>query len=241
MGVTCRLALVSRDAAPTSTPPGAAFGPSGSPSSAPGARAPAPQASRLSCFTLGKRRVDYAAVDQPPPAAKKRKVDEATPSGAEPSAAAATPFVKKGSDGTRSSPARSSSRGLEEHPRGESAPVAPLAPEALVSGPAAGVPEAQESPVSQALVMTPSPPPAAPLLPGPSVSPDVLESALLEMTRLREDLQGPDRHLAAGRLELVFDWLYSDASVRVMLSQAGRTPTRRGRPPPQSRLLAKLQ
>nr|XP_020177113.1 paramyosin-like [Aegilops tauschii subsp. strangulata] len=43
------------------------------------------------------------------------------------------------------------------------------------------------------------------------------------MTRLREDLQGPDRHLAAGRLELVSGWLYSDASVRATLSQAAVT------------------
>ena len=87
--------------------------------------------------------------------------------------------------------------------------MALLAPEALVSGPAAGVTKAQEPPVSQALVMTPSPPPAAPLLPGPSISPDVLERALLEMTRLREDLQGADPYLVAGRLELVFGWLHS--------------------------------
>nr|XP_020200821.1 uncharacterized protein KIAA1522-like [Aegilops tauschii subsp. strangulata] len=215
-----RSALVSRDAAPALTPPGAASGPSAAPSSAPGARAPAPQALRLSGFKLSKRRVDYATVDQPPPAAKKRKEDAATPPGTEPSAAAAPPSVKKGSDDTRTSPVRSSSRGLEEHPRGESAPMAPLAPEALVSSPAARVPKAQEPPVSQALVTMLCPPPTAPLLPGPSASPDVLERALLEMTRLREDLQGPDRHLAAGRLELVSDWLHSDTCVRATLSQA---------------------
>ena len=104
-----------------------------------------------------------------------------TPPGADPSAAAAPPSVGKGSDDARTSPARSSSRGPEGHPREESAPVALLAPEALVSRPAAGVTKAQEPPVSQALVTTSSPPPAAPLLPGPSVSPDVLERALLEM------------------------------------------------------------
>nr|XP_020165987.1 uncharacterized protein LOC109751511 [Aegilops tauschii subsp. strangulata] len=71
--------------------------------------------------------------------------------------------------------------------------------------------------------MTPSPPPAAPLLPGPSISPDVLERALLEMTRLREDLQGADPHLVAGRMELVSGWLHSDVSVRAAPSQAAAT------------------
>ena len=58
-----RSALISRDDAPALTLPGAASGPSAAPSSAPGARAPAPQAARLSGFKLRKRR-DYAAVDQ---------------------------------------------------------------------------------------------------------------------------------------------------------------------------------
>nr|XP_020192089.2 MAP7 domain-containing protein 1-like [Aegilops tauschii subsp. strangulata] len=156
--------------------------------------------------------------------AKKRKEDASTPPGTRPSTADAPPSVEKGSDGTRTSPARSSSRGLEEHPRGESAPVAPLALEALVSSPAAGVPKVQEPPVPQAVVTIPSPPPpAAPLTPGPSASPDVLEHALLEMTRLREDLQGADPHLVAGRLELVSGWLHSDVSVRAALSQATAT------------------
>nr|XP_020185402.1 MICOS complex subunit MIC60-like [Aegilops tauschii subsp. strangulata] len=111
-------------------------------------------------------------------------------------AAAASPSMEKGSDGAHASPARSSSRGLGEHPREESAPVAPLAREAPVSGSAAGVPKAQEPPVSQAMVtMLPPPPAAAPLVPDPSASPDVLERALSEMTRLREDLQGADPHL----------------------------------------------
>nr|XP_020188356.1 proline-rich protein 36-like [Aegilops tauschii subsp. strangulata] len=232
-----RSALVSQDAAPASTPPGAASGPSAAPSSAPGARAPAPQASRLLGFKLGKRRVDYAAVDQPPPAAKKRKVDEATPPGAEPSAAAAPPSVKKGSDDTRISPAWSSSRGLEEHPRGESAPVAPLALEALVSSPAAGVPKAREPPVSQALVTTSSPPPPAPLIPGPSASPDVLERALLHMTRLREGLQGPDCHLAAGHLELVSGYLEESHGTSTSNGQDGEDTKCEGQEEEPSRKL----
>ena len=59
-----RSALTSRDAASAPTPPGAASCPSAAPSSAPGARAPAPQAGRLSGFNISKRRVDYTAVDQ---------------------------------------------------------------------------------------------------------------------------------------------------------------------------------
>ena len=70
--------------------------------------------------------------------------------------------------------------------------MAPLAPKAPVFGSAAEVSKAQEPPVSQAMVMIHSPPPAAPLIPGPSACPDVLEHGLLEMTRLREDLQGAD-------------------------------------------------
>ena len=59
-------------------------------------------------------------------------------------AVAAPLSMDKGSDSARASPARSSSRGLGEHPREESAPVAPLAPEVPTSGSGAGVPEAQE-------------------------------------------------------------------------------------------------
>ena len=99
--------------------------------------------------------------------------------------------------------------------------MAPLAPKAPVSGSAAGVPKAWEPPVSQAMVtMLPLLPPAAPQIPNPSASPDVLERSLSKMTRLREDLQGTDRRLVAGRLELVSGWLHSDASVWVALSQA---------------------
>nr|XP_040254156.1 uncharacterized protein LOC120972727 [Aegilops tauschii subsp. strangulata] len=43
------------------------------------------------------------------------------------------------------------------------------------------------------------------------------------MTRLREDLQGADPHLVAGRLELVSGWLHSDVSVRAALCQATAT------------------
>nr|XP_020164486.2 tol-Pal system protein TolA-like [Aegilops tauschii subsp. strangulata] len=102
--------------------------------------------------------------------------------------------------------------------------MAPLAPEAPVSSSAAEVSKAQEAKVSQAMVTVPShPPPVAPLIPGPSASPDVLERALLEMTRLQEDLQGADPLLVARRLELVSGWLHSDVSVRAALSQTTAT------------------
>nr|XP_040258420.1 translation initiation factor IF-2-like [Aegilops tauschii subsp. strangulata] len=219
-----RSALVSRDDAPVLTPPGAASGPSAAPSSAPGARAPAPRAGRLSGFKLSKRRVDYTAVDQPTPAVKKRKEEAVALLGTSLPAPAASPSMEKGGVGAHVSPARSSSRDLGDNPREELGPVAPLAPEAPVSGSAAEVSKAQEPPVSQAMSTIPSPPPpAAPLIPGPSTSPDVLECALSQMTRLREDLQGADPRLVAGRLELVSGWLHSDVSVRAALSQATAT------------------
>ena len=66
--------------------------------------------------------------------------------------------AKEGDRDAQASPAWSSSRGPEGHPRVESALVAPLAPEALLSGAAGEVPKAQEPPSSQAMV-TMSPPP----------------------------------------------------------------------------------
>nr|XP_020148407.1 atherin-like [Aegilops tauschii subsp. strangulata] len=219
-----RSALISRGAAPAPTPPGAASGPSTAPPSAPGAPAPAPQAGRLPGFKLSKRRVDFTAVDQVTPAAKKRKEEAVVLLGTNPPALAASPSLERGSVRAHASPARSSSRGLGENPREESAPVAPLALEAPVSGSAAKVSKAQKPPVSQAMVTIPSPPPpTAPLIPSPSASPNVLESALSEMTRLREDLQGADPLLVAGRLKLVSGWLQSDVSIWAVLSQAMST------------------
>ena len=102
--------------------------------------------------------------------------------------------------------------------------MAPLAPEAPASGSAAEVPKAQEPSASQAIVtMLPLPYSVALLTPDSSASPDVLERALSAMTLLRVDLQGADRRLVAGRLELVSGWLHSDASVRAALSQAATT------------------
>ena len=89
-----------------------------------------------------------------------------------------------------------------------------------MSGSAAEVPKAQEPLVSQALVTTSPPSPAVPSFPGPSASSTILERALSEMTQLREDLLGADPRLVAGRLELAFGWLQSDAAVRATLNQA---------------------
>ena len=112
-----------------------------------------------------------------------------------------------------------------EHLREKSAPEAPLTREVPESGSGAEVQEAQELPASQAMVpTTPLPPPFAMLLtPSSSASPDVLERALSEMARLREDLQGAEPLLAAGRLEMVSGWLHSDVYVRAALSQAAAT------------------
>nr|XP_020148332.1 nucleolar and coiled-body phosphoprotein 1-like [Aegilops tauschii subsp. strangulata] len=146
-----RSALISRDAAPALTPPGAASGPSAAPSSVPGARAPAPQASRLSGFKLTNRRVDYAAVDRPTPVTKKRKEGAVVPLETNPPTPLASPSVEKGGIGAHVSPARLSSQGMGENPREESAPMASLAPEAPASDSAAEASEAQEPPASQAM------------------------------------------------------------------------------------------
>nr|XP_020147952.1 predicted GPI-anchored protein 58 [Aegilops tauschii subsp. strangulata] len=175
--------------------PGAASGLPATPSSALGALAPAPQVARLSGFKLRKQR-DYAAVDQPTPAAKKRKEEAMILLRAKSLAAAAPSSARKGSDSARASSARSSSRDMGERPPEEAAPVAPPAPEVPASGSVARASRAQEPPASQAMVtVLPPPSPTALLTPDPSASPDILERALSTLTLLREDLQGADRRL----------------------------------------------
>ena len=99
--------------------------------------------------------------------------------------------------------------------------MAPLALEVPTSGSGAGAPEAQELLASWAMVMMSPPPPSATLMPpGSSASPDILERTLSAMALLQEDIQGTDRRLVAGRLELVSGWLHSDVSVRATLCQA---------------------
>ena len=112
---------------------------------------------------------------------KKRKGDAVPMPGTEPSAAAATPSVGKGNDSTRTSPARSPSRDQEERRHEESAPEVPLASEVPVPSSADEVPKAQEPLISQALVTTSPPSPAAPLALGSSASSAILERALSEM------------------------------------------------------------
>nr|XP_020175641.1 atherin-like [Aegilops tauschii subsp. strangulata] len=202
-----RSSLISRGAASALTPPRAGSGPSAAPSSASGARVPTPQAPTLSGFRLPKRKVGYVAVDQLTPSAKKRKED----------AAAAPPSAQKGGDNTRTSPARSPSRGQEEHRQEESAP---LAPEVPVPGSADEAPKAQKPSIFQALVTTSPPPPAVRLAPNSFPSSTVLEGVLSEMAKLREDLLGADPRLVAGRLELASGWLHSDSAVQASLSQA---------------------
>nr|XP_020154870.1 nascent polypeptide-associated complex subunit alpha, muscle-specific form-like [Aegilops tauschii subsp. strangulata] len=222
-----RSALISRGGAPTLTPTGAAAEPAAAPSSAPGTRTPVPQAAKPSCFVLQKRPRDYAAIDQPMLVAKKKREGAAAPSRTQHPATAAPPLARKGGEGARASPARSSSRGPEDRPQEKTTSTAKSAPEAPAPSSPAEVPKVQEPPVSsvatnsQALVMTLSPPP--PIMPqgrDPSASPDALEEALSALTQLRDDLQGANRRLASGRLELILGWLRSDASVKAARSQA---------------------
>ena len=121
--------------------------------------------------------------------AKKRKEEAVVLLGTKSPAVAAPSSAGKGSESTRASPARSSSRDLGERPLEEAAPMAPLAPKAPASGSAAEVPKAQEPSASHAIVtMLPLPSSATLLSPDSSTSPDILERALSVMTLLREDL-----------------------------------------------------
>ena len=127
--------------------------------------------------------------------------------------AAAPLSMSRGGDIARASLARSSSRGLVEHPQEKSTPEAPLTWEVPESGSGAEVQEAQEPPASQAMVATTLLPPAVPLLPGSPSSSAFLERALSEITQLQEDLLGADPCLVASRLELVSGWLHSNMAV----------------------------
>lgn len=71
------------------------------------------------------------------------------------------------------------------------------------------------------VTLPPSPP--APLVLDSSASPAVLDRALTELGQLREDLQGANSHLVAGRLELIFGWVHSDSYVQAALSRAATT------------------
>nr|XP_020184220.1 AF4/FMR2 family member 1-like [Aegilops tauschii subsp. strangulata] len=179
---------------------------------------------------------DHLVKEVPPPAGvttrptsslKKKKEGATTSSGTQQPGTAAPPRAQKGGDGAHTSPARSSSRGPEEHLQERATPKALPAPEALVPSPPAEAPHAPELLASsstainlQVLATTLPPSSASPLVRNPSASPDVLEHALSALTLLRENLHGTDHRLVAGRLELTSGWLHSNASVRAALSQA---------------------
>ena len=71
---------------------------------------------------------------------------------------------------------------------------------------------AQKVPTHGAVITLPSSPPTPPTAISPTPS-TVLDRAAAELDRLREDLQGADPRLVAGRLELASGWVRSDASV----------------------------
>nr|XP_020192045.1 translation initiation factor IF-2-like [Aegilops tauschii subsp. strangulata] len=164
---------------------------------------------------------------RPTLSAKKKREGAAAPSGTQQPGMAAPPPAQKSDNSPRASPARSFSRGLEERPQeGATSTAAPASEAPALSSPAEA-PQALELPASSstaidsqilATMLPPSfiTPPAR----DPSTSPDALEKALSALTRLRDDLQGADRRLVAGRLELISGWIHSDASVRAALGQA---------------------
>ena len=135
-------------------------------------------------------------------------------------AAAVPSSTEKRGDSTCTSPARSPSRGQEEHRQDEPAPVAPLAPEVPAPGSADEVLRAPEPSIFQALVTTPPPTLAVPLAPNPSAPSAAFERVFSGMAKLQEDLLGVDPYLVVGRLELASGWLHSDSAVRASLSQA---------------------
>nr|XP_020193175.1 MAP7 domain-containing protein 1-like [Aegilops tauschii subsp. strangulata] len=207
-----RSALISRGAASAQVPPEAASSASVAPSSAPEHLEATPRTKRLSGFKLGKTSVTHAAIDQLPLAAKKKKGDIVTPSGADSSAAAAPSSVGKGGDDAHASPARSSSRGLEERPGGVPAPAALQAPEVPVPDADAKVPKAQEPPVSQAIVTLPPPAPA-PLVPGSSASSPVLDRALSELGQLRAAAASEEEKQAATQAAAARETALKDTAV----------------------------
>nr|XP_020167158.1 translation initiation factor IF-2-like [Aegilops tauschii subsp. strangulata] len=129
----------------------------------------------------------------PTPAVKKKKGATAISETQQP-AAAVPPLARKDGDGSRASAVGSSSQDPEARPQEKAISIAKPAPEAPAPSLPAKVAKAQEPP-------TPS-------------------AAANLQALLRDNLQGADRRLASGRLELVSGWLRSDASVRAAWSQA---------------------
>ena len=100
--------------------------------------------------------------------------------------------------------------------------MAQATPEVSLPDATAAVIGAQKVPTHGAVITLPSSPPTPPTAISPTPS-TVLDRAAAELDRLREDLQGADPRLVAGRLELASGWVRSDASVRAALAQAATT------------------
>nr|XP_020154924.1 MAP7 domain-containing protein 1-like [Aegilops tauschii subsp. strangulata] len=167
-------------------------------------------------------------MDQTVLAVKKKKEGASVPAGTQQPAAAAPPSAGKGGDGARASLARSSSRGPDDRPQEKATSIAKPAPEAPAPCQPVEVPNAQEPPASSSAATNPQalammlthPTLTMPMSIDPSASPDALEYVFSVLTRLRDDLQGPDCRLVSGRLELASGWVRSDTSVRAALRQA---------------------
>nr|XP_020191478.1 MAP7 domain-containing protein 1-like [Aegilops tauschii subsp. strangulata] len=151
-------------------------------------------------------------------AAKRKKEDAVAPKAKRPAAALETPTLK---DKAASHPPATglSSRGSRAQPLEKPAPAAMPTPEALAFHAPANDPRAPEPPTilaaaaSPVLTPAPSPPPTTtPAGRGSSAMPGALEEALSALDWLRDDLRGPDRRKASGRLELFSGWLQADLS-----------------------------
>src|SRR4051812_6445001 len=179
-------------------------------------------------FFVPPLRLDVCfSLDRLAPAAKKPKGAPEAPSAATP------PPAGEGDRDARASPARSSSQGLAELAGASPAPMAQVTPEVPLSAATTTTIGAQQTPPRDVVIVPPLlSPPAPPTAASPTppavleradVSPSssaVLERAVAELDRLRQDLLGADPCLVAGRLEQASGWIRSDASIRAMLVQA---------------------
>ena len=114
---------------------------------------------------------------------------------------------KEGDCDAQASPARASSRGQAEPAGVSSAPLAQATPEVPLSDAATTAVVAQQVPPQDTVVMLSSSPPTPPTAASPTT---VLDRAVAELDRLRQDLLGADPRLVAGRLELASGWIRPD-------------------------------
>nr|XP_020197897.1 uncharacterized protein LOC109783714 [Aegilops tauschii subsp. strangulata] len=118
--------MISRGDASAASPAGVAAGSVAAPLSAVGARVPVSQPTKPSGLVLQKRPREYAAVDQPTSAAKKKKEAPATSETQLPTAVVPPPARKDGT-GSRASAAGSSLRDSKARPQEKAlAPTPPL-------------------------------------------------------------------------------------------------------------------